>query len=146
MPCVNQTFADYTKIMAIVKLDQKHSNAYLFEAYSELNLKAKNFMDLILGKPLQKDKDVILLNDPKNVELNQIQDIKCFHQVVQAWFKEHGNILSSLTGQVQHSLKASRILKELAKSKSQQITVVTAATSLAKKAIKIIRAGRCSSQ
>jgi len=123
-PVLTKAFADHTKIVAIVQPDQRHAYVYSFEAYAELNLKAKNFTDLISGEPFRKDKDVILLNDPENSELNQLRDINRFHHVVQARVKEHGKVSSSSTGQVRRSITATRIFEQLAKNKSQQTTAV----------------------
>ena len=65
-PILNKVFNDYSKIVAI-KISKNEANVYSYEAVQELNIKLKNYEDLITGKRFNIKKDMITLQDPQNV-------------------------------------------------------------------------------
>jgi peptidyl-prolyl cis-trans isomerase-like protein 2 len=117
-PVLTKPFADHTKIVAIIQRPEgNEANVYSYDAFQELNVKAKNYEDLISGKPFHKTKDVIILNDPSDDDLNRRRDINTFYHVT------HGRELEqnkSNAGQVRHSLTATRIMEQLQKKKSDE--------------------------
>jgi peptidyl-prolyl cis-trans isomerase-like protein 2 len=49
-PVVTKPFSDHTKIVAIVGKSRREAYVYSFEAYKELNVKTKNWVDLTTGE------------------------------------------------------------------------------------------------
>jgi peptidyl-prolyl cis-trans isomerase-like protein 2 len=60
------TFKEFTEHSHIVAI-RPTGNVYSYDAIKELNLKSKNFKDLINGEPFVKA-DIITLQDPNNME------------------------------------------------------------------------------
>lgn len=117
-PVMNKPFADHTKIVAIRQrkdscsdADGMEANVYSFEAVEELNLKARNYVDLISGLKFRKDKDIIWLNDPENEQLNRKREEASYlaqqqlKKLLQQEPQDYTNI--------RHSLTAQRILDQL---------------------------------
>ena len=116
-PVLTKAFSDHTKIVAVIQRPEgNEANVYSYDAYYELNVKAKNYEDLTTGKRFDKTKDVIILSDPTDDELNKRRDINTFYHV------KHGRELeqSKNSGQVQHSMTATRIMEQLQKKKSEE--------------------------
>ena len=80
-PVLTKPFANHSKIVAILQSSQNSAHVYSFQAYSELNVKAKNYTDLISGAKFNNKRDVILLNDPNHSELNTRRDINTFYHI-----------------------------------------------------------------
>lgn len=55
-PVLTKPFSDHTKIVAILTKSKKEAYVYSFEAYNELNVKAKNWLDLTTGNPFSPKK------------------------------------------------------------------------------------------
>jgi peptidyl-prolyl cis-trans isomerase-like 2 len=106
-----------SKIVAILQSEGKEASVYSYEAYQELNVKAKNYEDLLTGAKFDKKKDVIILYDPSDDELNRIRDINTFYHVQHARElaknKESGS-------EVRHSVTATRIMEKLQKNKQEK--------------------------
>ena len=82
-----------------------------------MNVKAKNYEDLISGKKFNKQKDVLVLNDPMDAEFNKLRDINGFFHIrnqrqLEATKTSHQNN-SSRNNNIRHSVTASRILDKL---------------------------------
>jgi len=81
-PVLNKQFTDYSKIAAVrfASVDGigGEANVYSYEAVEELNLKAKNYEDLISAKRFDRKKDLIILQDPKDDEFQKLRDINNF--------------------------------------------------------------------
>ena len=87
-PVLNKALSDHIKIVAILQPKNgsgdngnQQANVYSFEAYQELNIKAKNYEDLISGATFHPKSDVIVLNDPNNDEFNNRRDINQFYHI-----------------------------------------------------------------
>ena len=131
-PVLNKPFTNRTKVVAIRQTPPgKEANVYSYEAYHELNLKAKNNRDLISGLKFTKD-DVIILQDPDNDKLNKLRDINNFHHTNA--MREENAAKSSSSSNVKHSVTASRIMDKLGKVKRKR---ERAAEDQAKKLLKI---------
>jgi peptidyl-prolyl cis-trans isomerase-like protein 2 len=122
-PIMTKPFADHTKIVAVIQRPEgNEANVYSYDAYHELNIKAKNYEDLISGKPFHKTKDVLILNDPNDDDLNRRRDINSFYHVT------HGRELEqnkSNAGLVKHSMTATRIMEQLQKKKDDEVKAAT---------------------
>lgn len=120
-PVLTKPFADHTKIVAIVDRTSKHSNVqayvYSFEAYKELNVKSKNWVDLTTGKKFSPKKDVLILNDPQNEDFQKQRDIQGF------WHIENSRSLDQKKKQtnVKHSITATRIMEKLQQDKKKRL-------------------------
>jgi peptidyl-prolyl cis-trans isomerase-like 2 len=62
-------FTDHTHIVAV----KPTGNVYAWEAVEELNVKAKNWKDLITEEPFSR-KDIIHLQDPLNLSGRMITE------------------------------------------------------------------------
>lgn len=111
-PILTKPFSDHTKIVAIRHGNE--ANVYSWQAYQELNLKTKNMEDLISGEKFTK-KDVLVLNDPDDEELNKARDINNFHHVL------HARSLADSKPEtnVRRSVTATRVMEKLAASKKR---------------------------
>lgn len=112
-PVLNKTFTDRTKIVAI-----RHGNeAYVYshEAYHELNVKAKNYVDLTTGEKFTKQ-DVIVLQDPDDANLARLRDMQNFRHI-QNMREEKVN---KPANDVKMSLTAGRIMEKLEKEKNKR--------------------------
>jgi peptidyl-prolyl cis-trans isomerase-like protein 2 len=122
-PILTKPFADHTKIVAVIQRPEgNEANVYSYDAFHELNVKAKNYEDLISGKTFHKTKDVLILNDPNDDDLNRRRDINSFYHVT------HGRELEqnkSNAGLVKHSMTATRIMEQLQKKKSDEAKAAT---------------------
>jgi peptidyl-prolyl cis-trans isomerase-like 2 len=127
-PILTKPFADHTKIVAVLdrasgKTSSSPTEAYVYsyEAYQELNVKPKNWVDLTTGRKFHPKKDVILLNDPNDLEFQSKRDISKF------WHTQHnrnkaggGDTTSNPSSNIQKSVTATRILEQLEKERQQK--------------------------
>ena len=74
-PIITKPFADHTKIVAVVDNKTKEAYVYSYEAYKELNVTPKNWLDLTTGKKFSP-KDVLILNDPQDEEFAKQRNIE----------------------------------------------------------------------
>jgi peptidyl-prolyl cis-trans isomerase-like 2 len=56
-PVLNKRLADHMKIVAIRQPQGHTAHVYSYEAYHELNVKPKSYVDLLSGEPFDKSKD-----------------------------------------------------------------------------------------
>jgi len=81
----------------------------------ELNVKTKNYEDLISGVKFSKSKDVIVLNDPMDEEHNRMRDINNFHHILHNRDENKSRPADS----VKYSVTATRIMEQLNKKKAE---------------------------
>ncbi len=77
-PVTCKVFNNNSKIVAI----RPTGNVYSLEAVQELNIKPKNYEDLLTGEKFVK-KDIIKLNDPTDEELCRRRDVANFFHLKQ---------------------------------------------------------------
>ncbi|KAL3785288.1 hypothetical protein ACHAWO_005087 [Cyclotella atomus] len=112
-PILNKTFTDRTKVVAI-----RHGNeayVYSYEAYHELNVKPKNYVDLTTGEKFTKQ-DVIVLQDPEDKELARLRDVQNFKHIQNLRDEKE----SKPANDVKRSLTAERIMEKLDKEKNKR--------------------------
>lgn len=121
-PVLNKPFTNRTKVVAIRQRPPgNEANVYSYEAYNELNIKARNCSDLTSGLKFTKD-DVIVLNDPDDKDLQRMRDIQNFCHT-KAMREENDRKQSSASGSqanVKYNLTADRILQKLDKEKRKR--------------------------
>ena len=80
-------------------------------------MKAKNYEDLISGKKFNKKKDVLVLNDPADIEFNKLRDINSFFHI-----RNQRQIESKApkSSNIRHSVTASRILDKMNSTKDDK--------------------------
>jgi peptidyl-prolyl cis-trans isomerase-like protein 2 len=97
------------------------ANVYSYQAYYELNVKARSYVDLVTGEPFDPKADVIVINDPENEEW-----VRSHRVVENFYYATHGKELGldrvdgrggsgGGGGDVRHSKTAQRILDQLKK-------------------------------
>ena len=114
-PVLNKSFTDRSKIVAI-----RHGNeayVYSYEAYYELNVKPKNYVDLTTGLKFSKN-DVIVLQDPEDKDLIRLRDIQNFKHIQN--MREEKDNARKPEDDVKRSLTAERIMEKLQKEKKKR--------------------------
>jgi peptidyl-prolyl cis-trans isomerase-like protein 2 len=126
-PVMTKVFSDYsTKIVAILTPSKKEANVYSYEAYNELNLKPKNYIDLTTGYKFSPKNDVLILNDPTNQNFQHcVRDVSTFWHIKNARDKNKMMIGSSNSGgldngNVRKSVTATRVMEQLHKDRKQR--------------------------
>ncbi len=120
-PVLNKPFTNRTKVVAI-RNNKNEANVYSYEAYYELNIKAKNYLDLVSGHKFNKETDVIILQDIENEEHCQLRDIQNFSHIREM---RRENVRQQQCNQqsgnnVQYRVTAARIMEKLEKEKRKR--------------------------
>ena len=117
-PVLTKPFSDRTKIVAVLNRSTNEAYVYSYEAYKELNIKPKNWLDLTTGKKFHPQKDVLILSDPEDEEFQRKRNIQSF------WYITSGRSAVGKQQQqqsdVKHSVTATRILEQIQKEKSKK--------------------------
>lgn len=125
-PIMNKPFLNHTKIVAVRIKGSNRANVYSYEAFQTLNLKNKNYIDLIDGTKFHPSKDVIILNDVNDGALAKLRDINNFvhldtlrknHQQQQ---QNGGKDGKSGSNNVNLSVSAKRIMDKLQSKQQKQ--------------------------
>jgi peptidyl-prolyl cis-trans isomerase-like 2 len=125
-PILNKPFVQHSKIVAIILhnndnadgSNNRHANVYSWQAYQELNVKANHYEDLISGQPFDKTRDVLILYDPNDDDLNRRRDINTFFHIQNA--RQLQNSSDNKRETIQHGMTATRIMQQLAKNKQEK--------------------------
>ena len=122
-PILNKPFLNHTKIVAVVSQDRTSANVYSYEAVQTLNIKPRNYFDLISGEKFNPKKDIILLNDVNDESLLKLRDINNFLHL-ETLRKDHQSSSSQSdevgSGNIQMSVSAKRIMEKLQNNKKEQ--------------------------
>ncbi len=125
-PIMNKPFLNHTKIVAVRIKGSNRANVYSYEAFQTLNLKNKNYIDLIDGTKFHPTKDAIILNDVNDGALVKLRDINNFvhlntlrenHQQQQ---RNGGKDGKSGSNNVNLSVSAKRIMDKLQSKQQKQ--------------------------
>ena len=109
-PVTYKVFNESSHVVAI----RTSGNVYSFEAVDELNIKPKNFTDLITSESFTK-KDIITLqnpSDPNHVALRDVNNFKHLNKV-----REEMAVQKSNESQVRHNPSTSQIMKLIDKKR-----------------------------
>ena len=120
-PVLNKPFLNHTKICAIRQPKGDEAYVYSYEAVEELNLKAKNYTDLTTGDKFNKKKDILILQDSNNEELNRLRDIHNFKHTNQ--LRKERQEANKTSENVKLSITASRIMEKM-KQKQQKLNEI----------------------
>ena len=112
-PVLNKPFLNHTKIVAVIQNDKSNANVYSYEAVHELNYKAKSYIDLISGEKFNKKTDVIVLQDPSNLELTALRDINNFKHTSALRKLNNEKYANGKNHDVKLSVTASRIIDKM---------------------------------
>ncbi|KAL4481435.1 hypothetical protein ABPG74_007524 [Tetrahymena malaccensis] len=85
-PISFKVFTDHTHIVTI----KTSGNVYSFDTVDKLNREAKYWQDLMTGEKFTP-KDIITLNDPKNLENRTIKNFDYIRNNIQVELKDKGN-------------------------------------------------------
>lgn len=122
-PITYKVFNNNSHVVAI----KTSGNVYLYEAVNELNLKAKNFMDLMTGEKFGKS-DILVLQDSNNAELNRLRDINNFIHLKE---RRNENTTSGTTNSgnsgsnVRFNAQTSRIMNEVEKKQKSEDSLLS---------------------
>lgn len=112
-PVTFKEFSNHTKIVAI----KNTGNVYAYEAVHELNVKMKNYTDLMTGEAFTKP-DILVLYDPSSTESMALRDINSFQHMKQ--IREELQQQQSKESSVRHNPTTSFIMKEIEKKSSEK--------------------------
>lgn len=76
---MNKAFTNNSHVVAI----KSTGNVFSYEAVLELNIKPKNYIDLITGEPFDGKNDIITLQNPKDDDHMALRDISNFVHIQQ---------------------------------------------------------------
>ncbi len=127
-PVLTKAFSDHnTKIVAVVSPSGgNEANVYSYEAYQELNVKPKSYVDLTTGLKFHPKKDVLILNDPANEDFQKrVRDSSNFWHIRNARGKRGSTKSSSTTASsnnnnIRKSVTATRVMEEIQKRKAKE--------------------------
>lgn len=105
-PITNKVFTNSSHVVAIAT----SGNIYAYSAVNELNLKAKNFSDLISGEPFRRS-DIITVQDPQNAEQTAKRDISNFSHLKTV--REESSESRKSESKIRQSVSTSSVMKEI---------------------------------
>ncbi|KAG3148756.1 Peptidyl-prolyl cis-trans isomerase-like 2 [Phytophthora cactorum] len=111
-PVTYKVFTDNTKIAAIATT----GNVFCYEAIEELNIKPKNWTDLISGAKFKR-KDIIILQDPQDFSNREIEN---FEHLRRAKASEHNASTTTPARNIRTNAATDRILHELEAKRAAQ--------------------------
>ncbi|KAJ0411144.1 hypothetical protein ATCC90586_005001 [Pythium insidiosum] len=111
-PVTYKVFTDNTKIAAIATT----GNVFAFDAIDELNIKPKNWTDLLTGDAFKR-KDVIVLQDPQDLSSREITN---FAHLRRAAATDSAAAATSATQRIRTNAATDRILQELEAKRAEQ--------------------------
>lgn len=123
-PVLTKAFSDHnTKIVAVISPSGgNEAYVYSYEAYHELNIKPKSYLDLTTGLKFHPKKDVLILNDPANQAFQKsVRDVTNFWHIQNA--RKTGNGASgknSNDNNIRKSVTATRVMEQLQKDRREK--------------------------
>ena len=119
-PVLCKPFSNHTKVVAVYHKEDNTANVFSYEAVQELNIKAKNWEDLLDGRPFKK-KDIIVLQDVEDQEHMKARDINHF----KVNFKTSSKLASAgeesgASRDINQSVTGARIMDEVNKRKREE--------------------------
>ena len=91
---------------------------YSYDAVKELNVKAKNWKDLLNNEAFRK-KDIIMLQDPTNPDLRNMDNYKAMHEHYMA-SKSEKETLPEDVKNIRTSAATDRIFKDIAQKRKRK--------------------------
>jgi peptidyl-prolyl cis-trans isomerase-like protein 2 len=107
-PVTFKTFTNNSVIAAI----KSTGNVFSMDAINELNIKTKNFVDLISGETFRKS-DIMILQDPSNPEIMSKRDISNFEHLKQ--LRAEASVARASEGTVRHNPATAEVMQEITK-------------------------------
>ena len=105
-PVTCKVFTNHTKIVA----NLKSGNVYSYEAVKELNIRAKNWTDLVTGEKFSKS-DIVVLQDPNDIVEVPVPDLSSSNN------KKKSIQTNEATKRVLDEMKRKKLLSEKEKKK-----------------------------
>lgn len=109
----NKVFTASSHIVAI----RTSGNVYAFDAVNELNLKAKNLVDLIDSTPFTKA-DIVTIQDPQNLEKMASRDISSFVHLQQV--RRDAVEARKTESKLRHTTATEGVMKEIDMARAAQ--------------------------
>ena len=114
-PVTCKVFNDFTKVCAIAPT----GNVFAYEAVHELNIKGKNWTDLISGEPISRA-DIIMLQDAEDKELGARRNIANFkHLKEQREAEAARHAAAPAASNIRSTPATALIMKEVATQKEE---------------------------
>eukprot|EP01033_Poteriospumella_lacustris_P001406 gene1406-1020_t len=111
-PITNKVFNNSSHIVAI----RTSGNVYSFNAVDELNIKAKNWTDLIDGSRFTRA-DIITLQDPQNPDIMAKRDISQFKHLQQV--RDDAAEARRTEQKVRHSTTSESVMREIERKQKE---------------------------
>jgi peptidyl-prolyl cis-trans isomerase-like protein 2 len=118
-PVTFKVFNNHSAVVAI----RTSGNVYAAEAVNELNVKAKNFVDLLTGEPFKKS-DIIVLQDPSDSTVSARRDISNFEHLKR--LRADAAASRSSEGSVRHNPTTQEMVAEVERLRKKEEEAPTA--------------------
>ena len=105
-PVTYKTFTNNSKIAAVAA----SGNVYSYSAIEELNIKSKNWNDLLSGESFRRS-DIIILQDPNDLSAREIDNFEHLRKAKE----ESATSTSQSSSNIRSTAATDRILKEVCK-------------------------------
>ncbi|KAD7117775.1 hypothetical protein R6Q59_005693 [Mikania micrantha] len=117
-PVLNKVFTEFTHIVAI----KTTGNVFSYEAVKELNLKTKNWKELLTDE-LFKREDIITIQNPNTIDNKALVDFDHVKKNLKVDDEEHMKMTSDPTYNINVSGDIKKMLKELKTEKGRELAL-----------------------
>lgn len=115
-PVLHKVFTEFTHIVAV----KKTGNVFSYEAIRELNIKPKNWKELLTDEPFTRD-DIITIQDPNNLDAKVLSDFDHVKKEVDLDSDELKALKDDPAYGINMTGDTKRILNELGTEKGREI-------------------------
>ncbi|KAL8229236.1 hypothetical protein R6Q57_014136 [Mikania cordata] len=117
-PVLNKVFTEFTHIVAI----KTTGNVFSYEAVKELNLKTKNWKELLTDEPFKRE-DIITIQNPNTIDNKALVDFDHVKKNLKVDDEEHMKMTSDPTNNINVSGDIKKMLKELKTEKGRELAL-----------------------
>ncbi|KAK2983294.1 LOW QUALITY PROTEIN: hypothetical protein RJ640_030573, partial [Escallonia rubra] len=117
-PVLNKVFTEFTHIVAV----KTTGNVFCFEAIKELNLKTKNWKELLTDEPFTK-KDIITIQNPNALDTKVLLDFDHVKRSLKVDDEELKKMESDPTYNINMTGDLKQMLKDLGTEKAREIAL-----------------------
>lgn len=115
-PVLNKVFTEFTHIVAV----KTTGNVFCYEAIKELNIKTKNWKELLTEEPFAKE-DLITIQNPNNLDTKVLVDFDHVKKSLKVDDEEAEKMKSDPTYNINVAGDIKQMLKELGTEKATEI-------------------------
>ncbi|KAI3717054.1 hypothetical protein L1987_68378 [Smallanthus sonchifolius] len=117
-PVLNKVFTEFTHIVAI----KTTGNVFSYEAVKELNLKTKNWKELLTDEPFKRE-DIITIQNPNTIDNKALVDFDHVKKNLKVDDEEHMKMVSDPSYNINVRGDIKQMLKELKTEKGRELAL-----------------------